>query len=101
MLGARGDRPAYRVPDVFTVVVREKIQDRGPAALVTDLRGVATDMLLGDWHLGKIRREVELTGEVWREGCGDDPEEVRFDALQQRLRSGLRTRSCFDVTARG
>jgi hypothetical protein len=53
------------VPDVIAVVLSKELKDRGPAALGAFLRGVAKNMLLRDWHLAKIRREVGLAGEVW------------------------------------
>lgn len=53
------------MPDVIAVVLSKELKDRGRAALGAFLRGVAKNMLLRDWHLAKIRREVELAGEVW------------------------------------
>ena len=65
VLGARVDRPDDQVTDVFAVVLSKELKDRGPAALGAFLRGVAKNMLLRDWHLAKVRREVELAGEAW------------------------------------
>lgn len=52
VLGARADRLDDLVPEVFAVALKKELQDRGPAALGTFLRGVVKNLLLREWQYG-------------------------------------------------
>ncbi len=92
VLGARADRLDDLAQEVFAVALKKQLQDRGPAALASFLRGVAKNLLLRDWQSAKKRREVELADEVWQDECGDGGEDLRLDALRRCLH-GLPSRS--------
>jgi RNA polymerase sigma-70 factor, ECF subfamily len=87
VLGARADRIDDLVQDVFALVLRKGLEDRGSAGVGAFLRAVAKHLLLRDWHSKKARREVELADEIWREECGDDGQELRIAALRQCIAS--------------
>lgn len=92
VLGASADRVDDLLQEVFVVALHKLLDDRGPAAAASFLRGIAKNVLLRQRRSFVARREVELGDEVWREQCGDGVGDERVDALR-RCVAGLPERS--------
>lgn len=92
VLGAGADRIDDLAQEVFVVALHKLLVDRGPAATAQFLRGVAKNLLLRQRRSFAARREVELGDEVWREQCGEGPEDRRASALRNCV-EGLPERS--------
>ncbi|MFT5433635.1 MAG: RNA polymerase sigma factor (sigma-70 family) [Planctomycetota bacterium] len=81
-LGARADRLDDLVQDVFVLALEKDVEDHGPQAVGSYLRGVAKNMLLRERRSAGARREVEIADETWREEYADGNDDQLLDALR-------------------
>jgi RNA polymerase sigma-70 factor (ECF subfamily) len=83
VLGAPVDRIDDLLQEVFVLVLRRGLEDRGAGPVGAFLRGVARNLLLRERRSVAARREVELADEVWRKQCEPDDGAARLVALRR------------------